>query len=298
MKPETFKDMVFRNEGEQFDVKASFPDLSDTGAFVKGVNQRGQSITSSLLGSQIIQSLNVWLESYGLTPLITGMNDSYPGNVYVMAHSMGNVVTGEALRLAGGSEIVNTYVASQGAVSARAYDNTIPPDATNLYLGPVGTPDTEGHYYTNGAPPYFNGISGAQQFVDYYNNQDWVLGQWVNDQNGKPDLGYIWTIPSTNYPSGYYYHVGFGSPRALYFGTNTYEIFAKAVQSYSLTLGAETNIAIPFNPLLSVDLNSAPYSFGDHYVGHSAQFSSDIMTRSFYWNQLLQTFNLKPQSSQ
>jgi hypothetical protein len=207
---------------------------------------------------------------------------------------VGNVVTGEALRRAGDNEIVNTYVASQTAISARAYDNTIPPDATNLYLGPVSTPDTEGHYYTNNAPPYFNGITGAAFFADYYNNEDFALGQWVNDQNSKPDIGYIWTVPSDEYPSGYYYQIGVGPSRPLLFGTNTYEIFAMAVQSYSLALGAETNLPNKFPSSLAVNLDEAPYNFGPNYVGHSAQFRSDNMTRAAYWQKLLSTFNIKP----
>lgn len=95
---------------------------------------------------------------------------------------MGNVVVGEALRLAGANLIVNTYVASQAAVSARSYDNTVPADISIFLV----TPDSEGHYYTNGAPPYFSGISGAGNFVDFYNPQDWALGKWVSDQANKP----------------------------------------------------------------------------------------------------------------
>ena len=35
---------------------------------------------------------------------------------------MGNVVAGEALKLAGSSQVVNTYIAMQGAIAAHCYD--------------------------------------------------------------------------------------------------------------------------------------------------------------------------------
>src|ERR1700710_419225 len=57
-----------------------------------------------------------WESAVGLLNKLTDLNTEYPGHVYVLGHSMGNVVTGEALRLAaqqGSGQIVNTYVASQ-----------------------------------------------------------------------------------------------------------------------------------------------------------------------------------------
>ncbi|MGD0814627.1 MAG: hypothetical protein ABSA83_13555 [Verrucomicrobiota bacterium] len=216
---------------------------------------------------------------------LAGLNSKYPGNVYVLAHSMGNVVTGEALRLAGTSNIVNTYVATQAAISAHDYDNTI---AQDVPYRPA-TPDSEGHYYTNGAPPYFNSIGGASHFVDYYNYNDSVLSWWITDQQIKPDVGYQYETPSQRYPSGYYYQVGIQQPRPLLFPTNTYEIFARAVPSYSFPLGAETNIAATFPSSLAVNLHAAPYNFGTQ---HSLQFRSDNMTTAVYWHQLLISFGI------
>ena len=119
-----------------------------------------------------------WNSGVGLKRLLTSLHAQYPGNVYVLGRSMGNVVTGEALRLAGTNEIVNTYVASQAAVSARAYDNALPADLTNAFYFHVQTPDSEGHYYTNGASSYFSSIGGAGKFISFFNSQDWALGKW------------------------------------------------------------------------------------------------------------------------
>jgi hypothetical protein len=235
-----------------------------------------------------------WNSALGLGNLLTNLNRLYPGNVYVLGHSMGNVVTGEALRLAGTNKIVNTYAASQAAVSARAYDNTIPPDITNQFLI-VTTPDSEGHYYTNGAPPYFASIAGAARFVDFYNPADWALRQWITDQNLKPDLGYGYETPSTNYPSGYWYKPYFaGNGIPLLFPTNTHQIFSRCAQSYSQALGAETNVADTFSFQPSVNLDAAPYNFLSTHPGHSEQFRFDNMTTTAYWRQLLVSYGLEP----
>jgi len=165
-----------------------------------------------------------WRSAQGLKNLLVTLNGHYPKNVYVLAHSMGNVVTGEALRLAGTNVLVNTYVASQAALSARAYDNTISADATNTYVitgHPVYTPDTEGHYYTNGAPPYFTAIGGAVNFVDFFNELDWALLKWVGNQADKPEPSYYYASPTMADPSGYFFYMG--QQRNLAFGANTYK---------------------------------------------------------------------------
>lgn len=237
-----------------------------------------------------------WQSGQGLKNLLVAKNIQYPGQVYVVAHSMGNVVTGEALRRAGDNEIVNTYVASQAVISARAYDNTILVDATNYYT--LVTPDFEGHYYTSGAPPYFSGTAGAGTYVDYYNPSDWALigdsitqPTWLYDQSTKPVTTYGYQTPTTNDSSGYYQSVE--SVIDFSFPNDTYQIFGMCVQSYSEALGSETNIGAPFSATPAINLNAAPYNFGRLHIGHSAQFRSDNMTRAVYWNQLLSSFQIQ-----
>lgn len=253
-----------------------------------------------------------WLSGAGLLNLLGTLNSNYPGKVYLLAHSLGNVVAGEALRLAGAKQVVNTYVASQAALSARAYDNTIPSDATNYYT-PI-SPDSIGHYYTNTSPPYFNGIAAAGTFVNFINTNDWALmgdnlftghPGWLEIQQGKLLLTtqpmspsnpqeYWYTTPSSNHPSGYYFQNGPITPyRNLLFPNDTFEIFSEAAQSYSLALGAESTIPVGF--ARSVNLFGAPYNFGPTHYGHSLEFRSDNMTTAVYWHELLFFgFNIQP----
>jgi hypothetical protein len=127
---------------------------------------------------------NAWKSGAGLKNMLARLNLLYPGQVYLMAHSMGNVVAGEALRQAGSSQLVNTYLAMQAAVPAHCYDATTP----NRVIGLV-QPDRYAYYYTNGALCYFSGIAGAKTFVNMFNANDFALDKWKIDQNFKPDVG-------------------------------------------------------------------------------------------------------------
>jgi hypothetical protein len=57
---------------------------------------------------------NAWLSGASLLDRLNQLHTTYGENVYLYAVSHGNVVCGEALRLAG-TQLVNTYIASQGA---------------------------------------------------------------------------------------------------------------------------------------------------------------------------------------
>jgi hypothetical protein len=229
---------------------------------------------------------NAWASATGLLNKLTDLHAEYPGHVYLMAHSMGNVVAGEALRLAGTSQVVNTYVAMQGAVPAHCYDSSTANRATPT------PPDRYAHYYTNGASSYFSASSGAGNYVNFYNTNDYALNWWNVDQGDKPDDG-LAAGPAYHYSSssGFYKLVGVGLTNVVYlnFPTNTYEIFAYGNPSWSYALGAQADVGGTFKTLTyqQVDLFAGPYSFGSAHKGHSAEFRSDNMSRAVFWNTLL-----------
>jgi pimeloyl-ACP methyl ester carboxylesterase len=248
---------------------------------------------------------NAWASATGLTNLLTQLNAEYPGHVYLMAHSMGNVVAGEALRLAS-SQLVNTYVAMQGAVPAHCYD------ATTANRSSSGPPDRYAAYWTNGAPCYFNGTAGAGSYINFYNTNDWALGYWNLDQDpfkpdnsGVPFPGYYYTTPSGTHPSGFYKIIG-STDYDLYFPASTYEIFAYADRAWSYALGAQANVGGSFQ-LLGVPqqvnlpsvwpIDTHPQidnkSYSAH-VWHSAEFRSDNMSRVIFWNTVLKRMNISP----
>jgi hypothetical protein len=226
---------------------------------------------------------NAWYSGYGLLSKLNDLNAEYPGNVYLMAHSMGNVVAGEALRLAGTNQVANTYVAMQGAVPAHCYD-TNATTRTIPYPFDSGTPNRYAHYYTDTSPNYFNGIVGAGSYINFFNTNDFALSYWQTDQNLKPDTGFSYS--GTNFFAG-------GSE--IDFPSATYEIFAYADEARCYALGAQLNVGGAFKVgavYNQLDLFAAPYNFGRLHVGHSLQFRLDYPQSTLFWNTLLSKMKL------
>ena len=244
---------------------------------------------------------NAWASGVGLLNKLNDLNAEYPGQVYLMAHSLGNVVAGEALRLAGTNQVVNTYIAMQAALSAHAYDTNTP-----IRNSSDTTPDNYAYYWTNGAPCYFNSSQGAGTYVNFFNTNDYALESgttaWPLDQDTKPDNsilgypGYHYSVSSLH-PNGYYVQYG-SSSNAFYnlnFPTNTYPIFAYCDQARSYALGAQANVGGVFKTLTyhEVDLAADPISFSSAHKYHSGQFRSDDAQRWYFWDQVLFQMGLK-----
>jgi len=233
-----------------------------------------------------VSEYNAWLSAKGLLNLLTNLNTEYPGHVYMTAHSHGNVVAGEALRLAGNNRVVNTYVAMQAAVPTHSYDPAAPTRAL-IWNGvnlDSGTPNRYAQYYTNGAPCYFNGSAGAGTYVNFFNTNDWALTTlWEPDQDLKPDTGQGYGFDGTNFYTGLIpgYHT------YLLFPVDTYTIFAFCDEARCWALGAQTNVAGVFSSSKQIDLEQVPYNFGGTHIYHSGEFRSDNPQRWQFWNQVL-----------
>ena len=236
-----------------------------------------------------------WQSAVGLTNLLTQLTAEYSSHVYLMAHSMGNVVAGEAMRLAGSRQLVNTYVAMQGAVPAHCYD------ASTVNRTTFSIPDRYAHYPADSSSSYFNGSAGAGTYANFYNTNDYALGWWIVDQNTKPDIA---TSPGYHYSSssGFYKIIGTGTNSTTYlnFPGNTYEIFAYADPAWSYALGAQANVGGAFTIARQVVLPSVwpidthPGGNYSAHVWHSAQFRSDNMSRAVFWNSVLNEMRLIP----
>jgi pimeloyl-ACP methyl ester carboxylesterase len=229
---------------------------------------------------------NAWASATGLLNKLTNLNGQYPGHVYLMAHSMGNVVAGEALRKAS-SQPVNTYVAMQGAIASHAYDATTP--TRSLGIQDSSTPDCYAHYWTNNAPCYFASSAGAGTYVNFFNTNDWALNSshWQMDQNLKPDDGF-----APYYPN---YYFSRADDTRLNFPTNTYEIFAYCDEARCFALGAQADVGGVFGGNQRNLSTVWPYDAGNYstHRWHSAEFRSDNMQRALFWNQTLINMKLK-----
>ncbi len=226
-----------------------------------------------------------WKSGATLKRLLTRLNSRYPGQVRVCAHSMGNVVTGEALRQAT-TPVVATYVAMEAAVASHAYDPATPVRQIEF---DNGTPDWHAHYWTPGDPCYFNTLPGAVTRINYYNTNDWALGIWKTDQDFKPtgSKGYAWD----NLWGRFEQHLFPDRIRLLAPPQDTYEIFAFGVESRCFALGAQPGVAGVFSTASQIDLKQQ-FGFDTEHKYHSGQFRSSNMKRFEFWGQLLDTFGI------
>jgi hypothetical protein len=234
----------------------------------------------------------------------------------MLAHSMGNVVAGESLRLAaqnGDGQLVNTYVGSQAAIPAHVYDASV----TSPYLinytyvahglpdpGAPQTPNIYGNRLTNT-------VAAAGQRISLYNTNDYALNAsaWCFDQEHKPDTfatGYYSYTGSTNDPAPwnhFEYDYYLDAPHTLDIVTNLndrYNVLAYAANPYSTALGATpiVKFTASFNLANQANQMWPPDPTGNNYTEHfwhSAEFRGDYWQQQGYWSELLgvDAFNLK-----
>jgi len=255
-----------------------------------------------------------WQSATGLLNKLNDLNAEYPGHVYMLAHSMGNVVAGEALRLSGSSRVVNTYVASQAAVSAHTYDTNIANYSFNYppWRSQAVTPNIYGNWLSG------NYGGGAGRLVNFYNTNDYALQRsvWQLNQLLKPDQAvamnglwdYSYVGPTNDPPPWNHFEksatlgftiIDFDIVNVL---TNRYEVMGLAAESWTTALGATPNVGnVGGNIYLGRITNPRiwlPDPTGNNYAAHfwhSAEFRGDYWQLQGYWSELLgpEAFNLK-----
>jgi hypothetical protein len=221
--------------------------------------------------------------AFGLNWLLHDLNDTYTGKVRVVAHSMGNVVTSEALRIEADrptpEKIVHTYVASQAAMAAHAYDAAAPAVETDES---TDTPEVYANYPATGRPYYADIGEAADNLINFFNPVDDALGWWLTNQDLKPTEGIEYVFGDFVGPEG-----------VLTFPDDTYDIYAYAAEARSEALGRVPDVGGPFDETRQVNLDSIAFGFGGSPSGHSAQFYSTNMQRNLYWATLLERFGIE-----
>jgi len=223
--------------------------------------------------------------------------------VHMLAHSQGNVVAGEALRIAGaGSLKVRTYIASQAAIPAQVYDAGV---ETRADFTP-NTPNVYSRYFLEGQNPAQSAIlahtwpttnpaymastrmaGAAVKYVNFWNADDYAL---TGNSSGHPGWMINQRLKNLNNDTGYSQTQGFFRnfpPSNIFyqFPNDRFVIFASGAQAWSRALGAaQTGGVFGLNP--SFDLKSS-LSYGTEHVYHSGQFRSSMAQRWQYWDRLL-----------
>ena len=254
-----------------------------------------------------LSEYQAWQSAAGLKSRLTALYVQYPGQVYMLAHSMGNVVAGEALRLTGTTNLVNTYVATQAAITAHTYDATV---ANYSFSDPpwsssADTPNIYGNWFAT------NIGHAASQIISFYNVNDFALerSHWQTDQLLKPDQDVVegslaWNYEysgETNDPPPWnnflkttvQYPVTTNRFNIVTNLLNRYEVMALAAQPYTTALGATAGVStLPGLDLTTVwPSDPGGNNYAEHFW-HSAQFRGDYWMEQNYWQTLLRSSRL------
>jgi hypothetical protein len=215
--------------------------------------------------------------------------------VHMIAHSQGNVVAGEALRLAGAnSGVVRTYVASQAAIQADSY-NTNNLQIQDWGSSDSGTPNIYLSYPGAGGPYLGTSImqGAATKFANFYNLSDYALTGnsiafpvhpgWEADQRLKPN-GSLWIF---SYSFAYTSGIGFqrfqnGGWQTLQLPDDRYQIFSYAAEGRSKALGTQ-----PTGGVFTSFTNLQSLGYADEHIWHSGQFRGSQAGRYQYWIKFL-----------
>lgn len=251
--------------------------------------------------------LRAWRSAPALKDRLMILNATYPGEVRILAHSMGNVVAGEALRLSPDG-LIRGYLAAQAAISAHMYDAQVPNNWSWWNLAAHAaklahmndtqvpnnwsqwkTPNIYAHYFsgTDTNKPYLAcNRNKADVMIHYFNTVDLALKVWRFNNKWKPawHYNYSGSHDSYNPKAGdrFYYDsiMARNDERTMLFEDDRYEIFTMCAQSRSFPLGAESTPVDGFGD--QIDLRNSFGFDGAHY-SHSREFRSNIVDERWFW---------------
>lgn len=234
----------------------------------------GQDLPSKLTYNR--SEYRSWLCGPALAQFVNGL--PYEGSCYLIAHSMGNVISGKALQT---GMNVNRYVMCNAAMAAMSYD----PSITNLPLSSSSTPDTDSDPATVafGLKNRFN--DNLTTRINYYLPKDEALASWVANQVlNKPEL---FTF------SGYYYDPSDTPGNKIYYGalparrnvTSLAEAMGHVVKSRSDAVGAVGNT----NGSISSKVGMDGFGFDKE---HSAEWNWSLTSSYKFWRKLFVSFQI------
>ena len=244
-----------------------------------------------------------WRAGTGLYELLADLNEIDPPlKLRVLAHSMGNIVASEGLRLAGkefNTPLVQSYIASQAASVANAYD-AVNPEVVRT----SSKSEIYAHFPRNSTnQPYFTGMKKAVQgtnIVNFNNRIDFALNStlaWPVNQFTKPDWGWRYQLVPTNSVNTNGSYTYWDTNRVqlhLEHIDQAHTIFSYIAMAWSKALGCAEDPTHHVRGEVggAVNLNDPPFNYGNNTYEHSAEFNSINMNRRTYWWQVLGTFSL------
>ena len=236
-----------------------------------------------------------WLSGPALADFVNQLPDAASENRFLIAHSMGNVVAGSALR-AGMN--VQRYAMCNSAMSAMAYDGSMPADPpVDLdTLGVDYTPDTDGSPFvrnTFGLADQFN--HAAPEIVNFSLPNDAALGNWsVNNGLFKPQL----IVPFWSGHGTYSYNPNALPASKLQYAeytlrdiTSVPEAMGYVTKSRTRAAGAKQNTGGSVKSFVNMGAGVGGFNFG---TSHSAEWIWNYQKCYPFWWTVLQKFGMTP----
>ena len=189
-----------------------------------------------LLGIQLIDfnpsEFYAYKASTGLKTYLNQLRTRFPNyGLHLFAHSQGNAVTSEAIRQ---GAPFDTYILTQGAISASAYNDLAPlnPDFLTQETVPgLMTPE----YQPMGYHGIYTNFTG--RIVSFFNTNDPVLAFWNLDQKLNKPEGAAYYSQTYSYDGTNGWHFVEGMPPLLV--TDPQESRAMISRSRTLSIGQQ-----------------------------------------------------------
>jgi hypothetical protein len=218
--------------------------------------------------------LNAYKASTAMTAYLNQLQTRFPNyRLNILAHSQGNAVVSEAIKQ---GAPFDTYILTQGAMPASAYDVNAPtdPDLTSREFSPYLTPEWQPMGY-HGA---YTNLTGSM--VSFYNTNDTILGYWTADQYAfKPadTYSYNGTYGFQFLDPGYRLVTDSQESRSMISRSRTWSIGAQRPSSGQTSQGVINS---------TVDL-AGQFGFTTGTSEHSAEWTRPIQTSLLYYKQIL-----------
>jgi hypothetical protein len=228
-----------------------------------------------------------------------------------MAHSMGNIVTSEAIRK---GMVINNYALMQAATPSACYDDdearikqTQSYSHLTFNMWDNATPDQDTDPYTRSLAyrGRFKNLTGnlVSFFlpIDYATFMPWeVNNDQTKPENGPLAANYHYKNDNANGKKLYKFDlvpVGAGqvAESFSYYLTDPYEAMPYACRTWGKAQGAQNSAqgSIDRNvdlrdPSFQIQFEESP-GFGDE---HSGQFNANIQDMKAFYNEMLRTFDI------
>ena len=245
-----------------------------------------------------------WICGSALASFVNQLpNPSTKKNIF--AHSMGNVITGAALRA---GMVVENYALCNAAMASMAYDSSPglkidsltgqPWDRIWGNLGPQKTPDTDPSVTirsTYGLANKFNEGSNLPVMINFYLREDGALKSWIdNNRFFKPDdLGHSYYYQETPVPPNISYKLFqapvVGNPRKV---TAPAEAFGYVTKALTRATGSDPRTGGSIGSSVNMDDWGVGANHSGFGVTHSAQWRWSNQSTSLFWKKLSEDLEL------